>query len=433
MKRLQLMVIKNSLLAFFILLSLHLFSQPLIDAIYKSNIQSVRFNVGNKQLGIPIYRLNSGDQLNLSFDDMDADVKNYYYTYQLCDYDWQPVDLNPFEYLKGFTQQQIMSYQYSSLAYNRYTHYNVVLPDPNSMPTASGNYIVKVFLDGDTSQVAFTRRLLVVENQATVAAQVVQPFTSAFAKTSQRIRFSVNVTGLDMFSAGQQVKVEVLQNYRWDNAIGNIQPAFIRGSELDYDAEDNFVFPGDREWRWVDLRTLLLQNDRMRNLNNSKDKITISLKSDTDRSSQQYVYYSDLNGQYTIQNTDNLDPNYQADYATVHFHFSPPGHVPYDGKDLYLIGQLTDYRLTDSTKLQFNPARGVYEITELLKQGYYNYGYLLVDRNDPTQRSQLDGNFFETENNYTILVYYKSFSDRNDRLIGIAKIDSRSDKPANNY
>jgi len=434
MKRLQLLLLQLAFGISFLLISADLFSQGLVDYVYKSNIHTVRFNVaGASILSMPVYRLNSGDQLNLSFDDMDADVKSYYYTYELCDYNWQPAQLNVFDYIQGFTQQQITSYTYSSIAYTHYTHYNITLPDPGAMPQLSGNYIVKVFLDGDTSQVVFTRRMLVVENKSSVAGQVVPPFASEIAHTHQRIRFDVNVNGLDMFDAGQQIKVIVLQNNRWDNAIGNIPPTFIRGSSLNYDNENEFVFPGGKEWRWLDLRSLRLQSDREQSLFIGKDKTVVYVRPDIDRSAQKYVYYNDLNGEYSLQNFDNFDSSYQADYATAHFSFLPPGQVPYDGKDLYLIGRLTDYVLSEATKMTFNPAKGDYEISEFLKQGFYNYGYLLVDKADPTKRTELDGNYFETENSYTILVYYRSFSDRNDRLIGLSTINSRNQRAGTSF
>jgi hypothetical protein len=433
MKRLPLLLLRLGLSVLLLPVSVALFAQGITDQVYKSNIHTVRFNVAGSPLTMPVYRLNTTDKLSLSFDDMDADSKTYYYTYELCDYNWQPAQLNVFDYIKGFTQQQITSYKYSSIAYTRYTHYDISLPEEASLPQVSGNYIVKVFLDGDTSQVVFTRRMLVLENKSTVAAQVVQPFTLEYSKTHQRIRFDVNLNGLDMFDAGQQTKIVVLQNNRWDNAIMNIAPSFIRGNTLSYDNEDNFVFPAGQEWRWLDLRSLRLQSDREQNLVIGKDKTDVYVRTDGDRSNQHYIYYTDLNGQYSLQNFDNYDPAYQADYATACFSFAPPSAMPYEGKDLYLIGQLTDYSLSPSTKMNFNAAKGVYEISQFLKQGFYNYGYLLVDRQDPTKRSELDGNHFETENSYTILVYYRAFSDRNDRLIGVSNIDSRSDKPGYSF
>ena len=119
----------------------------------------------------------------------------------------------------------------------------------------------------------------------------------------------------------------------------------------------------------------------------------------------------------------------QGDYTTVHFKFIPPNQTAYPNKDLYLIGQLTDYQLNEKTKMNFNTEKGWYEGSQYLKQGYYSYGYALVDKKDFSQRADIDGNYWETENNYTILVYYKSFTDQSDQLIGVSTISTRSDKP----
>ncbi|UAY53291.1 type IX secretion system plug protein [Ferruginibacter albus] len=409
------------------------FSQNQPDSIYQNNIRSVRFHSYNNQLTIPILNLNSGDRLELHFDDMDADVKSYYYTYQLCDYDWNEVDISPFDYIKGFTQMRISTYRYSSLSYTKYTHYQAVLPEANSGPSRSGNYILKVFLDGDVSKLVFTRRLLVVDPKASIAAQVVIPFSPKYYQTHQRIKFNVNVAALNSFSAGQQVKAVVLQNYRWDNAQGNVLPTFVRGSMLEYNSEDNFVFPAGKEWRWLDLRSVRLQSERMDSLHITKTTYDAYLKPDLDRSAQRYYYYYDLNGLYSIETYESINPYWQADYATVHFRFVPPGNVPYDDKDVYLYGQLNDYKLNDATKMKFNEVTKEYEINEFLKQGYYSYGYLLVNKKDPSQTSMPDGNYMETENVYTVLIYYRSFSDQADQLIGIATIDSRTDKPNTSF
>jgi hypothetical protein len=113
----------------------------------------------------------------------------------------------------------------------------------------------------------------------------------------------------------------------------------------------------------------------------------------------------------------------------VEFSYLTPDQAPYPNKDLYLFGQLTDYKLNDATRMQYNKEKGIYEGTQFLKQGYYSYGYMLVDRNDPSQRWELDGNYWETENTYTILIYYKSFTDQSDQLIGISKLNTRTDRP----
>ena len=397
------------------------------ENILAPNIHSVRFHPYGKQEAMAIYQLNRGDKMELNFDDMEANVKSYYYTYQLCDYDWQPVQLSPFDYIKGFTQERITNYRFSSIAYTRYTHYQAFLPGDNCLPTRSGNYLVKVFLDGDTSKLVFTRSLLVLDNKASIAARVVQPFTGDTYNTHQHIKFTVNLQGLNASNASQQIKVAIIQNGRWDNLQGNVLPTFVRNNNLEYSNENNFVFPGGKEWRWLDLRSFRLLSERIDSAN--RNRTDLYVKPDVDRAGQRYVYYADLNGRYLVTTNESIDPYLQGDYTTAHFKFIPPNQTAYADKDLYLIGQLTDYQLNEKTKMNFNVEKGRYEGSLNLKQGYYSYGYALADKNNATQNIDLDGNYWETENNYTILVYYKSFTDQSDQLIGVSTISTRSDKP----
>ena len=238
------------------------FSQ-LPDVVYKPNIKCVRFHPYGNQEALPVYNLNSSDQLELNFDDLDANIKSYYYTFQLCGYNWKPVEISPFMYIKGFTQQRVTTNRYSSIAFTKYTHYQAIVPDRNTTITLSGNYLLKVFLDGDTSKLAFTRRFLVLDQKAAIGAKIVQPLTPQWFRTHQKIQFNANITGLNTFSAAQQIKVVILQNNRWDNALKDILPTFVRGSSLEYNTENNSIFPGGKEWRWLDLRSFRLQSDRV--------------------------------------------------------------------------------------------------------------------------------------------------------------------------
>lgn len=399
------------------------------DSIYQNNIKSAKLFPSGNQLSLPVINLQSGDQAELHFDDMDADVKYYYYTYQLCNYDWTPVNMSQFNYMKGYTQMRINTYRRSSLAYTRYSHYQALLPDRNMYPTKSGNYILKVFLDGDTSKLAFTKRLMVLDGKATIVAKVTQPFTPEYFRTHQRIQFTVDVKNLESYNAAQQVKVVVLQNYRWDNAYKNLLPSFIRGSVLDFNSPDKTVFPGGKEWRWLDLRDFRLQSDRVATADYKKNSTDIFVKPDAPRNAQRYVYYQDFNGMYSMESIRGINPYWEADYATVNFTFIPPSGTAYPNNDIYLFGQLTNYNLTDSLKMVFNPGKKAYETHLFLKQGYYDYTYAIVDPRNPANIEELDGNYFETENLYTILVYYKSFTGRSDELVGVATFDSRTDKP----
>lgn len=416
------------LILLFLLLQSICFSQ-FSDAVYRSSVQTVRFHMYGDQFSLPVYNMNTGRQLELNFDDMDADVKSYYYTFQLCDYNWKPVDISQFSYIKGFTQQRITTYRYSSIALTRYTHYQAILPDRGTAITMSGNYLLKVYLDGDTSKLVFTCRMMVVDSKATIKAQVVQPFMPQLAHTHQKIIFQANIAGLDAFSTAQQVKVVILQNNRWDNAIQDIAPTFVRGNMLEYNTENNGIFAGGKEWRWLDLRSFRLQSDRVDSAHYKKNATEIFLKTDADLSAQRYIFFSDYNGMYSVETYETINPLWQGDYATVHFSFFPPGGSAYADKDVYLAGQLTGYSYNEKNRMIFNADKKVYECTLFLKQGYYNYAYIAVDKNKPLQKTDLEGNYWETENTYTILMYYRSFTDRADQLIGISTINSRTDRP----
>ncbi|MEO8764579.1 MAG: DUF5103 domain-containing protein [Ginsengibacter sp.] len=399
------------------------------DSVYMNNLKTVRlYNAGN-QLSLPVINLNSSDQVELHFDDMDADVKSYYYTYQLCNNDWTPVNFSQFDYIKGFTQLKISTYRYSSISLTRYTHYQALIPDRSSFPTRSGNYLIKVYLNGDTTQLAFTKRLMVVDHKASIIARITAPYAPDLFRSHQRIQFTVTIKGLDAFNAGQQLKVVILQNYRWDNCLKNVPATFIRGTTLEYNAENVGVFPGGKEWRWLDLTDFHLQSDRVLTANYNKKSTEIFLRPDGPMEGKRYIYYRDNNGMYISTAIRGINPLWESDYANVHFSFAPPNGLPYPNKDLYLFGQLTNYNYTDSLKMNFNGDKGIYEIHLFLKQGYYDFTYIGVDRNNPANRGEFDGNNYEAENLYTILIYYKSFIGRSDELLGVATFDSRTDKP----
>lgn len=399
------------------------------DHIYKPNIHSVKlFNSGDIY-SYPMIALNGNDQLELHFDDTDADVKNYYYTYQLCNADWTGTSLQPYDYIRGFQTNRITTYRNSSLVYTRYTHYQAIIPERNSAPTRSGNYLLKVFINDDTSRLVFTKRFLVVDNRTSVAAQVLQPYNVQIFKTHQRLQVSVSTTNarINTFSP-QDMKVVIVQNNVWPDALMITRPTIFRGNYYEYSDEDATTFEAGKEWRWIDLRSLRLLSDRMQHVVDTGNRTDVYVKPDGERSRQVYVYYHDLDGIYTIENIDGNDPYWQGDYAHVHFTFFPPGNRPYEGKSVYLFGELTNYSPDDASRMIFNEEKGAYEKTLFLKQGYYNYSYVtLTDKKQQGNVASFEnteGNYWGTENSYMVLVYYRPFGARADELIGFAKLSS---------
>lgn len=418
---------KKIISAVWIICSLQVTAQ-IPDAVFSPRIKSVQLYPAGNQVGFPVIRLNSAEQLELHFDDLDANVKNYSYTFQLCNADWTPAMLSQFDFIKGYSQMRLTTYRISSVAYTKYTHYSAVLPDRNSVPTRSGNYILKVFRDGDTSKLLISKRFLVVDQKASAPAQVQQPFNGQLFRTHQKIQFRVNITDqLNVVNHLQQIKVVIMQNNRWDNAITDIKPSFFSRNQLEFNTENDCVFPAGKEWRWLDLRSFRLQSDRVMNAQYSTTSTQIFVKPDMDRSNQRFNFFRDNNGMYYIENMEGLNPFWQSDYATVNFSFVPPNNLPLNGRDVYILGELSNYELNDNTRMKFNQEKGVYETSLFLKQGYYDYAYVTIDPNDPKRRASFDlteGNYWESENTYTILVYYRPLAGRADELVGYSQVNS---------
>ena len=383
-------------------------------------------------MAYPILALNSNERMELHFDDLDGNIKNYSYTYQLCNADWTPAMISSFDFINGFSQQRLTTYRTSNIALTRYTHYQAILPDRNMVPKVSGNYVLKVFLDGDTSKLAFTRRFMVYEEKVAISAQVQQPFNAQVFRTHQKLQFRVNTKNLQVVNAGQQINVAILQNGRWDNAVQGIRPTFMTNNQIEYNTENDAVFPAGKEWRWLDLRSFRLQSDRVDSAHYFKTYTEVFVRPNISRRAQEFNFYRDHNGMYYVETLDNFNPFWQGDYASAKFVYIPPGNVPFENKDVYVFGALSNFGNDDSGKMIWNEQKGGYEATLIIKQGYYDLAYATVDKTAKKKVFSFDeteGNYWETENDYTILIYYRSLGGRYDQLVGVSRINSLSGRP----
>lgn len=399
------------------------------DRIYMEGIQTVKLFQQNDQQSVPLIRLGSSDLLELHFDDLSGTVRNFFYTYELCNADWKPALLNPFDYLKGFTQNRLTQYRMSSIAMTKYMHYQALLPERNCMPFKSGNYLLKVFLNGDTSKLAFTKRIMVVDDRVNIGARISQPFNSSQIRTHQKIQVTVGTKDLNIMSPQQQTKLVIMQNNRWGDAAFNLQPSFIRGNALEYNGEQDAVFPAGKEFRWADLRSFRFESDRVESVDRSAFPHHIYIRPDLQRNDLRYAFFNDRNGWNEISTTESINPWWQGDYAKVDFTYVPSGGKPYAGKDVFLVGEMTGNQASDSSKMEFDAEKAVYKKTLFLKQGYYSYQYLTKDAKDrlgKTDPALTEGNYWETENEYLILFYFRPFSGRHDELLGVTRLNSRN-------
>lgn len=395
------------------------------DEVRSTTIHSIKLFKKGDQESLPVIPLNSVEQLELHFDDFQSGSKSYSYTYQLCNADWSPANLSQMDFIRGFSQNRITQYRFSSISFTRYVHYQINLPAANCMPSRSGNYLLKVFINGDTSNLVFSRRMMVVDNRVSIAPQVAQPFSQETFRTHQKIVMKVNFQELDIFNPAQQVSLVVLQNHRWDNAQVANSPTFIRGKEFEYSSENNFIFEGGKEYRWLDLRSLRLQSDRVRRIDYKEKSYDVYPVPDSVRSPMRYIFYQDLDGAYIVETLEDINPWWQSDYATVHFTFLPNNHDDFTHRQLFIAGEMTGYDTSPANALQWNEEKQAYEKDLLLKNGYYSYYYVTKDQGSNRASVRFtEGSVWDTENEYSILVYYRSFGSRADELLGFTEVNS---------
>lgn len=407
-----------------LLLSAQLENIKNYDYVYVENIKSVRFHLDGLLLTYPIVDLGSSTPLVLSFDDLDGDVKDYSYRLIHCDRDWQPSQLNTMEYLEGFTEELIDNFQYSFKTVQIFTHYRLFLPNNDMRWTISGNYLLAVYEDEGDKVPVITRRFVVVDPKIQIQPRLVRPSQVSKSRTHQEIDFSVDHQRLDIRSPQIEVRAAVLQNGRWDNAVTDLKPFFTRANELVFDYQDKIVFPAGREFRYLDLRSLRFRSENISAIESYRDGYEVILYKDEKRTNQSFFTREDINGKFVIESYDQQDFDLSGDYADVLFTLYSPAEL---GGDVYLLGAISDWRPKEAFKMVYNPAINGYVAKVLLKQGYYEYAYGVmpdVEGVRTLDMSETEGNSYETQNDYTILVYYRPFGSRYDQVIGAVTFDT---------
>jgi hypothetical protein len=393
------------------------------DFVYKDNIKTALLYRQGYELSAPVVQLNSGEQLIFSFDDLDADNKKYEYTIIHCDADWNVSDLMPNEYLESFTDDYIENYQYSVNTMQSYTYYEKVIPNDVIRFTISGNYLLKVYTEGDPGDVIFTRRFFVYDPKVDVDANVQVPSDIDERLTKQEVVFTIHSEGYSITDPYRELHVTIRQNGRWDNEISDLKPRSVSGTDLLYDYDGVNVFDGGSDFRYFDLKSLRYNSFRVQSVEYAPETgYQVYLHPDKVKNKNVFENIQEsINGRFLIKTEDMSQSNNEADYAMVHF-FLPYKTPLIDGK-LYLFGGLTYWQYLRDAKLSYDYEKSGFSAELFLKQGFYNYQFVLLPNNSKVgDVTLIEGNFFDTNNEYTIYVYHRPMGSRYDRLINITSI-----------
>lgn len=376
-------------------------------------IKSIYFNKGAEAL-MPFFKL--GERFNLYFDDLIGDESDYYYTIEHYDKNWKLSNINKNEYIRGMDDLRIEVFRNSMNTLQPFSHYRVSFPNQRTSILISGNYMINI-LNVDR-EVVFSRRFIVYEEQINIAMQAKRVRDLKDNDKKQRIELSYDYGSQNYINPRENFTVSIFQNGRWDNAISGIKPQFMLGTKFNYEYEETHFWGGNEYWFY--------DNSDIRQVNNMVAKIAsdagiFNIYLFPYEPREFYTFYEDVNGSFMPRNKVRENNALESDYAWVYFSLK---HERIPNASVYVVGMFNNYFLTEENKLEFNTQTNQYETAALLKQGFTNYRFVGVQDGKINDALAIDGNFFETENNYRSVLYYRGNVDRYDRIIGYGETHS---------
>lgn len=399
------------------------------NAVFDENIKSVLMHREGFELSNPVLNINDEISLVFKFDDLSGEPKNYYYTIIHCDADWKESFLIQEDYLDGFVENPLNDYENSFNTTFNYVNYRLFLPNEDVQFKISGNYALLIYEDQDKEKVRITQRFHIVEPLTKIEGTVRRATLDAFQGENQEVDFTVFHENLQINNPHEEVKVVVMQNNRWDNSIRGLKPLFIRDRALVYDYNRENVFTAGNEFRYFDIRTNRVHGENVLSTDFFRPYFHKTLLTDEVRANKEYFSYEEMNGKFVVESQDREveDFDLECDYTFVHF--SLPLESILVGGSVNVFGALTGWNANKSNEMTWNFNTSRYELTLLLKQGYYNFQYVYVPQGaSVADHKNIEGSFWETENDYQIFVYFRDLAGRYDRLVGYRILNSADNR-----
>lgn len=409
---------KKILLAFLFVAIYQFGISQIIEKVEPYYIRTVEFKGNTAFSQLPIIKL--GERLQLSFDDINGNEEDYYYIITHHDYDWTESDLSKGEYLDGFDDVRIETYENSLNALQLYSHYMLTIPNRETRGIKkSGNYLISFYnYDGD---LVFTRKFMVIEEQVGVGVEIKRTRNLKLIEEKQIVQFTINSFDNLIINPDQNLKTIILQNSNFKTAIKGLKPQYTIGSELIYRYDQEASFWAGNEFHNFDSKETRVAGNGIRKVE-LNELFEHYLNTRLSRAEVPYTYYPDINGNFVVRAFNTINSDIEAEYIKTHFalkYFEDIGD-----KEIHLYGAFNDWSIDETTYMKYDEKTDTYRNTRLFKQGFYNYKFVLVDRDGSIDEGTIDGNFWQTENDYTILVYYKAPGERFDRIIGVGRGNS---------
>lgn len=386
---------------------------------YVPGLTSIKLTPATAPLGYPVIDLGSGEQLCLSFDDLEGNDNRYLkYTVIHCTHDWKPSDLNTFDYIDGYTEDEFTGQSYSFNTIQSYVHFKLLFPNNMLNITKSGNYLLFVYDDTPDNPI-LTRRFMVKETaEAVISGNVHAASDVRYRYTGQEVDFTVNTGRNIIRDPARNLRATIMQNGRWDNAIIGLRYRYGKPGEYSFDYDDNEnSFYGSSEFRTFSIKSLRYNGDRIAAIRYDGKAYLAVVLEDIARPYGVYQGTTTLKGKCYWENSDYSGEN-REDYVLTRF--SLKCDFPVTDGNIYVFGELTDWQIQDDAKLEYNPQTNYWEAELYLKQGYYNYQYVFVhDGSTEIDATYIEGSHWETSNDYGVFVYLNDENSLYDRLIGV--------------
>jgi hypothetical protein len=387
------------------------------DFCFSGKINSVQLFKTGDRLSEPVIRLNSDETVTLIFDELirnDEVEEDYYYTIEHRDANWQEENLIINDYMSGFPENNIDEVNQSQGTVLSYRNFVVRLPNEDVNLKISGNYLIKVF-ERNSRKLVLVKGFSIVEPLAAINTSIITPAIDA--PCMQQFGLKVAYPSLKVIDAYKNLKVRVEQNYAAVPGVENLLPSFVQPNNTDYTRPDRNIYNGGNEYRAFDIRSLVYNGQGVAR-HSFENVYRVELVQDVER--EEYLSARDINGKYMIASDNSTDSDIQSEYVDVLFSFTPKMSV--EGR-IFLFGELTNRSISDRYEMLY--IGGSYKCIVPLKQGFYNYQYVILDKNGNLDMNTAEGCFYETENVYNVYVYYRLPEHRYDRLVGFQKVTSR--------